>query len=143
MFIGEYTHTIDEKGRYIPPARFREELGDDYVITKGLDSCLFLYTREVWQEKIAELSRLSSTNANARRFSRNFFASALEAAPDKQCRVLISPGLRAHAHLNRDIITIGMVNRLEIWDKERWEAYNAEAADEYEAVAEKLADIRL
>ncbi|MCL2495977.1 MAG: division/cell wall cluster transcriptional repressor MraZ [Clostridiales bacterium] len=143
MFIGEYIHTIDIKGRYIPPARFREELGDDFVITKGLDSCLFLYTRASWQLKIEELARLSSTNADARRFSRNFFASALEAAPDKQCRVLIPPGLRAHAQLTRDIVTIGVVNRLEIWDKERWEAYNAASAEEYEAVAEKLADIRL
>lgn len=143
MFIGECIHTIDNKGRYIPPARFREELGDNFVITKGLDHCLFLYTWEVWQEKITELSRLSSTNADARRFSRNFFASALEAAPDKQCRVLIPPSLREHANLNRDIVTIGMVNRLEVWDKDAWEAYSNDSAEAYEAVAETLADIRL
>lgn len=142
MFSGEFNHTLDSKYRYITPAIFREELGDSFVITKGLDSCLFVYTLEMWQRKISELSQLSSTSAAARRFSRNFFAGALMTTPDKQGRVVVPENLRSHAKLNRDIVTIGVLDRLEIWDKEAWAAYNSESVTEYEEVAEKLAELR-
>jgi len=142
MFSGEYSHTLDIKYRYIAPAVFREELGEAFVITKGLDHCLFIYTRERWESKIAELSQLSSTSAAARRFSRNFFSGAQVVTPDKQCRVVLPESLRAHACLNRNIVTIGVLDRLEIWDKEIWESYNSESATEYEEVAEKLAELR-
>ena len=142
MFSGEYDHILDSKYRYIAPASFREELGDSFVITKGLDHCLFVYTREMWQSKIAELGQLSSTSDAARRFSRKFFSAALIAAPDKQGRVVLTESLRSHAKLNREIITIGVLDRLEIWDKTLWREYNSdESATEYEEVAEKLAEL--
>jgi len=142
MFSGEFSHILDIKYRYIVPAAFREGLGDAFVITKGLDHCLFVYAREVWQKKIAELSQLSSTSAAARRFSRNFFSGALIAEPDKQGRVVLPESLRGHAKLNREIVTIGVLDRLEIWDKEVWAEYNSgESASEYEEVAEKLAEL--
>ena len=141
MFSGEHNHILDIKYRYIAPAAFREELGDRFVITKGLDNCLFVYTWDMWQSKIAELGQLSSTSAAARRFSRNFFSGALLAEPDKQGRVVIPESLRNHAKLEREIVTIGVLNRLEIWDKVLWEGYNSESAMEYEEVAEKMAEL--
>ncbi|MCL1974578.1 MAG: division/cell wall cluster transcriptional repressor MraZ [Firmicutes bacterium] len=142
MFSGEFNHILDIKYRYIAPALFREALGSHFVITKGLDRCLFVYTWEMWQSKIAELSQLSSTSAATRKFSRNFFAGALIAEPDKQGRVVLPESLREYAKLNREIVTIGVLNRLEIWDKEVWAEYNSEADMEYEQVAERLAEIR-
>ena len=142
MFSGEYGHILDSKYRYIAPVAFREELGDSFVITKGLDHCLFVYTREMWQSKITELGQLSSTSDAARRFSRKFFSGALLAAPDKQGRVVLTESLRNHAKLNREIVTIGVLDRLEIWDKIQWIEYNSgESATEYEEVAEKLAEL--
>jgi MraZ protein len=140
MFSGEADHILDSKYRYIVPAVFREELGDSFVITKGLDHCLFVYTRAVWESKVAELGQLSSTSSAARRFSRLFFSGALIAVPDKNGRVVLPENLRNHAQLKRGIVTIGVRDRLEIWDKETWEEFNSEAAAEYEAVAEKLAE---
>ena len=143
MLSGEYKHILDIKYRYIAPAAFREALGERFVITKGLDHCLFVYTQEMWQSKIAELSQLSSTSAAARRFSRNFFSAALIAEPDKQGRVVLPESLRNHAKLNREIVTIGVLDRLEIWDTVSWEEYNnSDSATEYEEVAEKLAELR-
>ncbi|MCL1905840.1 MAG: division/cell wall cluster transcriptional repressor MraZ [Clostridiales bacterium] len=143
MFSGEYDHILDSKYRYIAPASFREELGDSFVITKGLDRCLFVYTKDMWQSKIAELGRLSSASDAARRFSRKFFSGALIVVPDKQGRVVLTESLRAHAGLNREIVTIGVLDRLEIWNKEDWAEYNSgESATEYEEVAEKLAELR-
>ena len=141
MFSGEYNHILDIKYRYIAPAAFREVLGDCFVITKGLDHCLFVYTRELWQSKIAALGQLSSTSAAARRFSRNFFSGALIAEPDKQGRVVLPESLRNHAKLDREIVTIGVLDRLEIWDKKLWDEYNSESAMEYEELAEKLAEL--
>ena len=143
MLIGEISHTIDPKGRYIVPARFRDTLGEKFYITRGLDHCLFVYTAEAWQIRLEELKRLSVTKASQRRFLRKFLAGAIEAEVDKQGRVLIPPSLREHARIERDIITIGMVDRLEIWDTATWQAYDSDGEDDYEAVAEELADFRL
>ena len=142
MFSGEFNHILDTKYRYIAPAQFREALGSHFVVTKGLDRCLFVYTWEMWQSKISELSQLSSTSAATRRFSRNFFSGALIAEPDKQGRVVLPESLREYAKLNREIVTIGVLNRLEIWDKELWTEYNSESDMEYEQVAERLAELR-
>ena len=141
MFSGEYSHFLDIKYRYIAPAVFREALGESFMITKGLDNCLFVYTLEMWQNKVAELGQLSSTNSAARRFSRNFFSGAIKVEPDKQGRVVLQESLRKHARLEREIITIGVLDRLEIWDKELWEQYDSETAAEYEKVAEQMAEL--
>ncbi len=147
MFIGESNHSIDNKGRYIVPVTFREELGDIFYITKGLDQCLFVYSEQTWQQKVDELANLSSTSANMRRFARNFFSAAQKVMPDKQGRVLISPALRKHAQLEKEIVTIGVSSRLEIWDAAMWQKYNDDDAfddsSNYEAVAENLPDICL
>jgi len=141
MLIGEYQHSIDSKGRYIVPAKFREELGSHFIITKGLDKCLFVYTMEGWQKTVESLRQLSTTDADARKFARNFFSGATEVETDKQGRVLIPINLRASAAIDKDIVTIGVANRLEIWSKELWQSYSQEAADEYEKVAAKLVGI--
>jgi MraZ protein len=140
VFSGEYYHILDIKYRYIVPAVWREELGDSFMVTKGLDSCLFVYAQEIWQQKAAELSQLSSTSATARRFSRYFFSGALTALPDKQGRVVLPESLRNHAKLEREIVTIGVQDRLEIWDKNIWQAYNGESAMKYEEASENLAE---
>ncbi len=141
MFIGEYQHSIDSKGRYIVPAKFREGLGSNFVITKGLDKCLFVYTMEDWQKTVDNLRQLSTTDADARKFARNFFSGAIEVETDKQSRVLIAANLRQHAAIDKDIVTIGVSNRLEIWSKDLWQSYSEDAADEYEKVAAKLVGI--
>lgn len=120
MFIGEYFHTADPKGRVIFPAKIREELGERFYITKGLDNCLAVYKEEEWakiQEKI-----LTLPNAKSRNLKRFLFSSAAEVRADKQSRVLIPQNLREYAGLERDIVIIGASSNVEIWDKERWES---------------------
>ena len=145
MLIGDVYHTIDPKGRYIVPARFREALGDKFYITRGLDNCLFVYSAEAWQVRLQALERLSVTKASQRRFLRKFLKGATEVEVDKQGRVLIPPSLREHAQLERDIITMGMSDRLEIWSEAVWQKYDDDADDDYETLAEELAldDFRL
>lgn len=124
MFIGEYQHTMDPKGRLIVPAKFREGLGESFVVTKGLDSCLFVYPIEEWQQFEAKLKTLPMTNKDARKFVRFFLAGARECEIDKQGRVLIASNLREHALIEKDVVLIGVSNRVEIWSKESWNAYN-------------------
>lgn len=119
MLIGEYQHTIDPKGRVFMPARFREELGERFIATKGLDNCLFVYSPAEWQlleEKIRALPL-----SKARNLQRFFFAGAAELEADKQGRVLIPQSLREYASLSKDAMIIGASNRVEIWDKQHWD----------------------
>ena len=143
MLIGEIPHSIDAKGRYIVPAKFREDLGDRFIITKGFEHCLFVYTFEGWQRAAGNMRQLSTTDAEARKFARNFFSGAFEAEVDKQYRVVLPANLRAHAMLDKEIVTIGVSSRLEIWDKSRWEAYIEEADAEYEAAAVRFDHVNL
>lgn len=132
MLIGEVDHSIDAKGRYIVPAKFREDLGERFVITKGLDKCLFVYPMEAWEKVVAAMQQLPSNDVRARRFARSFFSGAFEAEIDKQFRVVIPPLLREHASLDKDIVTVGVSSRLEIWDKDKWAAYGEDSIDSYE-----------
>ncbi len=143
MFTGEYQHTIDEKGRLIMPARFREVLGDAFIITKGLDSCLFVYPQEEWKILEEKLKKLPFTNKDARAFARFFFSGATECETDKQGRVLISGNLRDYSHLNKDVVVIGVGTRIEVWSKEIWENYSLETEKSYEDLAEKMVDLDL
>lgn len=143
MFMGEYQHTIDSKGRVSMPAKFREELGDRFVATKGLDKSLFIYPMEEWQRLSQKLRSLPFTRADARAFARFFFAGAVECETDKQGRVLLPQMLREHAKINKDVIIIGVSTRVEIWAKEVWEEYSLQAAADYEAIAEKMVDLDL
>lgn len=143
MFMGEYQHTIDSKGRVSIPARFREELGEHFVTTKGLDNCLFVYPMEEWHRLEQKLKSLPFTRADARAFARFFFSGAVECELDKQGRVLIPQMLREHAKIIKDVVIIGVSTRIEIWAKEVWEEYSLQAAANYEAIAEKMVDLDL
>ncbi|MCD8010898.1 MAG: division/cell wall cluster transcriptional repressor MraZ [Lachnospiraceae bacterium] len=121
MFMGEYNHSIDAKGRLIMPARFREQLGESFVVTQGLDGCLFVYANEEWKLFEEKLKQLPLTNASARKFTRFFLAGAIQCEVDKQGRILLPAKLRAAAGLEKDVVLAGVGERIEIWDKQRWE----------------------
>jgi len=140
LFKGEYQHNIDDKGRFIIPSKLRDGLGSSFVLTRGLDGCLFAYTVAGWGNLEKDLRRLSFTKADARAFSRQFLSGANDIDVDKQFRVLIPPTLREHAGLEKDIVILGVGSRVEIWDKNRWEKYYSKSSSEYESVAEKLID---
>ncbi len=138
--MGEYQHTIDIKGRLIVPSKFREDLGQKFVITKGLDNCLFVYPMEEWKVLESKLKTLPFTKADARAFVRFFFSGASECEVDKQGRILLPGNLRDYAKLDKDIVIIGVSSRIEVWAREVWENYSQEAEVDYEEIAEKLQD---
>lgn len=138
MFLGEYQHSIDEKGRVIMPARFRDQLGDKFIITRGLDGCLFVYPMDEWLKLSHEVQNLPLARKDARFFSRLLFSGAAEGECDKQGRVSIPNNLREYALVQKDVVIIGVSTRLEIWSVENWAQVNDEAADKYEELAEKL-----
>ncbi|NLO88978.1 MAG: division/cell wall cluster transcriptional repressor MraZ [Clostridia bacterium] len=141
MFMGEYEHTLDAKGRLIIPAKFREELGERFVVTKGLDNCLFLYPMDQWKQIEQKLCSLPFTRSDARAFARFFLSGACECEVDKQGRVLLPVNLRRYAELDKEVVIIGVLTRLEIWNKEIWEKYSQETREEYEEIAEKIVDV--
>ena len=138
MFMGEYSHTIDAKGRIIVPAKFRESLGDNFVVTKGLDNCLFVYTSEDWRKFEEKLRTLPLTNKDARKFTRFFLAGAAEMEIDKQGRILIPSVLREFAALEKDVVLVGVGSRIEICDKARWNESISIYDDDMEEVAENM-----
>ncbi len=142
MFYGEHDHTIDRKGRLIIPSRFREVLKDHYgdkcVVTRGLDRCLFLFPEDEWRTQESKFRALSFTKQEARRFNRFYFSGAAELAFDRQGRVLIPQYLKEYAGIKRDVMLVGVSNRIEIWDKEGWKKFYDEFKESYEQVAEKL-----
>ena len=140
MFMGEYQHTIDIKGRMIVPAKFREELGSQFVVTRGLDKCLFIYPMEEWNEVEEKLKKLPLTKKDARAFTRFFFSGAVECDIDKQGRINIPQTLRTYADLDKDCVVIGVSNRVELWSKEVWETYFQESEDSFADIAENLMD---
>jgi MraZ protein len=138
MFMGEYQHTLDEKGRVIIPAKLRDDLGESFVITRGLDKSLFVYPMDEWNNVAVKMRELSTTNADARAFVRFFLSGAVEAELDKQGRVVIPNNLREHADIQKEIYILGVASRLEIWSKEVWEEYSKQAEESYESIAEKI-----
>lgn len=141
VFLGQYEHGLDDKGRLFMPAKFREKLGSSFVVTKGLDRCLFIYPQEEWQNIEVKLKELPFTKSDARSFVRMFFSGAAECECDKQGRVLLPQGLREHALLSKDAVVLGVASRVEIWSAERWKDYSESAIDNYERIAEELEDI--
>ena len=141
MLIGEYNHNIDTKGRLIIPSKFREELGDNFIITKGFDNCLFVFPENEWKEFGDKLAQLPMSQKNARAMTRFFFGSAVEGDLDKQGRVLLSSALRSHAGLEKEVVLVGTRNRVEIWDKARWDADNAENCENMEEITENLNEL--
>lgn len=141
MLLGEYEHTIDEKGRLIIPAKLRNDLGESFVICNGLEGCLFVYSTVEWDAFAALLKTLPRMNKDARTFKRFFFGSACEGTFDKQGRVLIPPPLRKAASLERDVVLVGVEDRIEIWDKERWEERSSVSEEELDKIAERMETI--
>ncbi|OPZ71261.1 MAG: cell division protein MraZ [Firmicutes bacterium ADurb.Bin456] len=141
VFMGEHQHNIDTKGRLFIPARFRQGLGDLFVLTKGLDGCLFAYPRPEWAAMEQKLKSLPITKSDARAFVRFFFSGAAECEVDKQGRILIPGNLRTHARLEKEVVIIGVSTRVEIWARDLWEQYSARATTAYEEIAENLAGL--
>ena len=139
MFISQYNHTIDTKGRLIIPSKFRERLGDEFVITKGLDGCLFVYANEDWAAFEQKLASLPLTNKESRQFVRFFLAGASQVEVDKQGRILVAANLRAFAGLDKDVVLIGVGSRIEIWSQERWEG--SEEDNDMDAIAATMDEL--
>jgi MraZ protein len=140
MFIGEYQHAVDSKNRMIIPSKFRESLGSKFVLTKGLDGCLYAYTMEEWSILEEKLKKLPLTNKDARAFVRFFFSGANEVDIDKQGRALIPQNLLEYAGIEKDIVSIGVSTRIEIWNKAKWDEYNDSNID-FEGIAEKMSEL--
>ncbi len=138
MFMSQYNHTIDAKGRVIIPAKFREKLGDSFVITKGLDGCLYGYAEAEWKNFEEKLATLPITNRDSRQFTRFFLAGAAECELDKQGRILIPSVLREFAGLEKDVVLVGVASKIEIWSKERWDEANGAYEDNMDDIAKNL-----
>jgi len=143
MFLGEYQHTLDDKGRLTVPARFREGLGERFVVTRGLDNCLFAYPHTEWQVLESRLKTLPLTKGDARAFVRFLFSGATECELDRQGRVMLPPTLREHAGLEKDVVVIGVSTRVEIWSQDRWSRYVEQAEQSFEDIAESLEGLGL
>ena len=141
LFIGEYRHGLDAKGRVIVPAKFRDGLGDKFVLTKGLDGCLFAYSKEEWANFENKIKTLPLTSKDARAFVRFFFSGAVECEIDKQGRTLIPPVLREYAALDKDLVIIGVSSRVEIWSQAKWDSYSEAEDLEADVLAEKMAEL--
>ena len=138
MLLGEYNHNIDDKGRVSVPAKFREDLGISFIVTKGLDNCLFAYSKEEWTKFEEKLKSLPLTNPNARNFIRFFFSGATECEIDKQGRINIPSSLSMYASLNKDCSIIGVDDHIEIWNTEIWNKYLSDNEPNIADIADKL-----
>lgn len=138
MFIGEYHHTIDEKGRIIIPVKFREELGNNFIITRGIENCLFIYSEENWAKITDKLNSLPFTKKDARTFNRFFMSGATNVELDKQGRVNISKPLIDYANIIKDCVVIGTGDRLEVWSQESWNSFFDSTKDSMSDIAENL-----
>ncbi len=139
MFMSEYNHTVDTKGRLIVPSKFREQLGDEFVVTKGMDGCLFVYANEDWTAFEQKLTSLPLINKEARKFARFFLAGAAQVEVDKQGRILLPANLREFAGLEKDVVLVGVGSRIEIWSRENWENMDADSdMDDIAATMESL-----
>lgn len=141
MFIGEYTHNLDDKGRLALPIKFRSELKDGAVVTRGLDNCLFLYTKKEWAKLAEKLSALPVSQANSRAFSRLMLAGAMDVETDKQGRMVLPEYLREFAGLKKSAVIAGLYSRLEIWDEDNWKKYKQQTEEQSTDIAERMAEL--
>ena len=139
MFMGQYNHTIDAKGRLIVPSKFREQLGNEFVITKGLDGCLFVYSNEEWARIEENLREKPLTSKEARKFMRFFFAGAANCEVDKQGRINIPSNLREYAGIEKEVVSVGVYSRVEIWSKDKYEDNNN--FDDMDEIADHMAEL--
>ena len=138
MLIGEYEHSLDAKGRLIMPAKLREDMGEKFVITKGLDGCLFGFSQSEWANFESKLKTLPLTQKNARNFVRFFLSGAMECEIDKQGRFLIASNLREAGLLEKEVVIIGVGTRIELWNKEKWQEYSSEENNSADDIAENM-----
>ncbi len=143
MFIGEYKHNLDDKGRLAIPIKFRSLLKKGGVVTKGLDNCLFLYTKEQWKKIAQKLSALPISQSKARAFARHLLAGAMDLEFDNQGRITLPEYLREFAVLNKNVVIAGLYNHLEIWDKDKWDDYKKESEKNSNLIAEELGDLAI
>jgi len=144
MFYGEYLHSIDRKGRLIMPARFREAAKANFVekffLTRGLDKCLFMFSEEEWRQQENKFKAVSFTKQESRTFNRLYFSGAVEIVPDKQGRILLPQYLKDFAEIKKDVVIVGVSNRIEVWSKDKWVAFYGNSQKSFEEIAEKLID---
>ncbi|MBM7608262.1 MraZ protein [Lysinibacillus composti] len=136
--MGEYQHSVDTKGRLIVPSKFREQLGNTFVITRGLDNCLFGYPMDEWRKLEEKLKELPMTKKDARAFARFFFSGATEVEIDKQGRINIPSTLSTYAKIEKECVVVGVSSKIEIWAKDAWEAYFNDAEESFNEIAENL-----
>lgn len=138
MFIGEYSHSIDDKGRLAVPVKFRGALASGAVVTKGLEGCLFLYTNDEWKKLAEKINATPISQANARAFARLMLAGAMDVQPDKQGRIVLPKYLLSYAKIKTNVIVAGLLNRLEIWEAKAWQEYKTKTEKDAENMAEQL-----
>lgn len=141
MFIGEYNHTIDDKGRLAIPSKFRVQLAQGAVVTRGLDNCLFLYPKAEWDKMAEKLANLPLTQANARAFARLMLAGAMDVDIDKQGRVVLPAYLRQYASVENQAVVAGLYNRIEVWNEAAWREYQKNSEKDSNEIAENLANL--
>ena len=141
MFLGEFSHTLDDKGRLTIPAKFRDELAGGLVITRGIDRCLSVFTRQGWQNLAERIAQLPLTQRSARDFGRLMFSGAADFIPDRQGRVLLPQGLREYSQLDGEAVIIGLYDRLEIWNPDTWANVKTAVEEDPESIAEQLQEL--
>jgi len=141
MFIGEYHYTLDDKGRLAIPVKFRANLKQGAVVTRGIDTCLFLYSKKEWAVLAEKLVKLPLAQAKTRAFSRLMLAGAMDVEMDKQGRIILPDYLRQYADINKKVVIAGLYNRLEIWDDDKWEEYKEKSEEESPDIAEALSNL--
>ena len=141
MFVGEYNHSVDEKGRIAVPSRFRSYFKNGAVVTKGLDNCLFLYSMSEWKDFAEKLVNLPISQANSRAFARHMLAGAMDVKLDKQGRIVVPDYLRKVAKIGKKAVFAGLYNRIEIWDEKEWERYKKNTEESSTDIAEKMGEL--
>ncbi|MBI2448587.1 division/cell wall cluster transcriptional repressor MraZ [Candidatus Microgenomates bacterium] len=141
MFIGEYSYTIDEKGRVATPVKYRVQLGDGVVVTRGLDNCLFMYAKKDWAVLAEKLGNMPTTDKSARDYARLMLAGAMDIEPDKAGRIVLPQYLRDFASLKKNVVVAGLYNRIEIWDETTWKKYEQEVEKNSGDIADKLSQL--
>ena len=141
MWLGEYRHNVDVKGRVSVPSKFRGDLGQSFVVTKGLDNCLFMYSKNEWETFENKLKQLPLTNQDARSFMRFFFAGATECEVDKQGRINIPQNLRDYANIKKDVVIVGVATRAEVWDLDNWNQYTTSDSLDVSKIASQMSEL--
>lgn len=141
MLLGEYRHNVDAKGRVSVPSKFRGDLGQSFVVTKGLDNCLYLYSKDEWKKFEDKLKNLPITSQEARSFVRFFFAGASECEVDKQGRINIPQNLREYARIQKDVVIVGVSTRAEIWNSENWDKYTSSDSLDVSKIASQMSSL--